>query len=34
MFLGVPIFAILKLIYIRVLKNKREKLKIETKEEN
>ncbi len=29
MFLGVPIFAIMKLIYVRILKNKKEKLKIE-----
>lgn len=29
MFLGVPIFAIIKLIYIRILKNKKERLKIE-----
>lgn len=32
MFLGVPIFAIIKLIYTRVLKNKKEKLKIEEKQ--
>ena len=31
MFLGVPIFAIIKLIYVRILNNKREKLKIEEK---
>lgn len=31
MFLGVPIFAILKLIYTRVLKKKKERLKIEEK---
>lgn len=33
MFLGVPIFAILKLIYTKLIKNKRENLRIKYEEE-